>query len=254
MSRLKRRVKALGDQHREPETALKLLTTDELRRASALAERGGVLPSGDVRHPEVYQEATAEGWIGLCGEPLDHLDAAEELLDRMGEAYGWRSPETIEAAVLLQRMRLPDASPWFVAKRAEAVVSFYAEMDEHRDEPRHAEVRGAVRRLERLEELAGGPQPAKQGRPSPGSYLPAQPDAQRSDAVTLCTGGFVGRTHDLEHAATGGALYGCKMHDRCSGRDGIGGDCCRSCLRNLKPERANAVPTKVVSCPPADIK
>jgi hypothetical protein len=29
---------------------------------------------------------------------------------------------------------------------------------------------------------------------------------------------------------------------------------CRSGLRNLKPERADAVPTKVVSCPPADIK
>ena len=164
MSRLKRRVKALGDRRREPEaeSALKLLTTDELRRALALVERGGVLPSGDVRHPEVYREATAEEWaalerwIELCGEPLDHLDAAEELLDRMGDAHGWRSPETIEAAMLLQRMQLPDASPWFVAKRAEAVVSFYAEMDEHRDEPRHADVRGAIRRLERLEEFAGG--------------------------------------------------------------------------------------------------
>ena len=165
MSRLKRRVKALGDRRREPEpeTALKLLTTDELRRALALTERGGVLPSGDVRHPEVFREATAEEWaalerwIELCGEPLDHLDAAEELLDRMGDAHGWRSPETIEAALLLQRMQLPDASPWLVTKRAEAVVSFYAEMDEHRDEPRHADVRGSVRRLERLEELAGGP-------------------------------------------------------------------------------------------------
>ena len=164
MSRLKRRVKALGERRREPEpeTALKLLTTDELRRALTLAERGGVLPSGDVLHPEVYREATAEEWaalerwIELCGEPLDHLDAAEELLDRMGDAHGWRSPETIEAAVLLQRMQLPEASPWSVAKRAEAVVSFYAELDEHRYEPRHADVRGAVRRLERLEELAGG--------------------------------------------------------------------------------------------------
>ncbi len=159
MSRLQRRVKTLGDRRREPEAALKLLTTDELRRALALAERGEVLPSGDVRHPEVYQEATVEEWaalerwIELCGEPLDHLDAAEELLDRMGDAHGWRSPKTVEAAVLLQRMQLPDASPWFVAKRAEAVVSFYAEIDEHRDEPRHADVRGAVRRLERLDEL-----------------------------------------------------------------------------------------------------
>jgi hypothetical protein len=161
MSRLGRRVRALEGRLRkpEPETALKLLTTDELRRALALAERGGVLPSGDVRHPEVYQEATSEEWaalerwIDLCGEPLDHLDAAEELLDRMGDAHGWRSPETIEAAALLQRMQLPDASPWFVGKRAEAVVNFYAELDEHRDEPRHADVRGAVRRLERLDEL-----------------------------------------------------------------------------------------------------
>jgi hypothetical protein len=163
MSRLKRRVKALGDRRRgpEPETALKLLTTDELRLALALAERGGVLPSGEVHHPEVFQEATVEEWaalerwIELCGEPLDHLDAAEELLDRMGDAHGWRSPKTIEAALLLQRMQLPDASPWFVAKRAEAVVSFYAEVDEHRDEPRHADVRGDVRRLERLDEFGG---------------------------------------------------------------------------------------------------
>ena len=117
------------------------------------------MPSGDVSHPEVYKEATVEEWvalerwIGLCGEPLDHLDAADELLDHMGDAHRWRPPKTVEAAVLLQRMHLPDASLWFVAKRAEAVVSFYAEIDEHRDEPRHADVRGAVRRLERLDEL-----------------------------------------------------------------------------------------------------
>jgi hypothetical protein len=183
MSRLKRRVKALGGRRREPEpeTALKLLTTDELWRALALAERGGVLPSGDVRHPEVYQEATVEEWaamerwIELCGEPLDHLDAAEELLDRMGDAHGWRSPKTIEAAVLLQRMQLPDASPWFVAKRAEAVVSFYAEIDEHRDEPRHADVRGAVRRLERLEELAGGPSLQSRDDPLQAATFPRSP-------------------------------------------------------------------------------
>ena len=163
MSRLGRRVRAIEDRRREPEpeSALKLLTTDELRLALALVERGGVQPSGDVRHPEVYQEAAPEEWaamerwIELCGEPLDHLDAAEELLDRMGDAHGWRSPETVEAAMLLQRMQLPDASPWFVGKRAEAVVHFYAELDEHRDEPRHADVRGAVRRLERLDELGG---------------------------------------------------------------------------------------------------
>ena len=181
MSRLGRRVKALEDRRREPEpeTALKLLTTDELRRALALAERGGVLPSGDVRHPEVYQEAAPEEWralerwVELCGEPLDHLDAAEELLDRMGDAHGWRSPETVEAAVLLQRMRLPDASSWFVGKRAEAVVNFYAELDEHRDEARHADVRGAVRRLERLDELGG--RLSLQGRADPLQAAPSPP-------------------------------------------------------------------------------
>src|SRR5919199_5296785 len=165
MSRLGRRVRALEDRRRDPEpdTALKLLTTDELRLALSLAERGGVLPSGDVRHPEVFQEAAPEEWaalerwIGLCGEPLDHLDAAEELLDRMGDAHGWRSPEAVEAAVLLQRMLLPDASPWFVGKRAEAVVNLYAELDEHHREPRHADVRGAIRRLQRLDELGGRP-------------------------------------------------------------------------------------------------
>ena len=161
MSRLEQRVKALEDRRREPEreNALKLLTTDELRRALALAERGGVLPNGDVRHPGVYQEATPEEWAALerwrelCGEPLDHLDAAEELLDRMGDAYGWRSFEAVEAALLLQRLALPDASPWFVGKRAEAVVNFYAELEEHRDDPRHADVRGAVRRLEHLDKF-----------------------------------------------------------------------------------------------------
>ncbi len=32
-------------------------------------------------------------------------------------------------------------------------MNFYAELEEHRDEPRHAAVRGAVRRLERLKEI-----------------------------------------------------------------------------------------------------
>ena len=71
----------------------------------------------------------------------------------MGDAYGWRSFEAVEAALLLQRLALPDASPWFVGKRAEAVVNFYAELEEHRDEPRHPELRAAVRRLERLKEI-----------------------------------------------------------------------------------------------------
>jgi hypothetical protein len=161
MSRLKKRVEALEHRRRpkEPGSALKLLTTYELRRALALVERGGLLPNGAVRRPEVYQEAppeeweALERWIELCGEPLDHLEAAEELLDRMGEAYGWRSPEAMDAALLLERLELPDASPWLVGKTAEAVVSFYAELEEHRDEPRHPELRAAVRRLERLKEI-----------------------------------------------------------------------------------------------------
>ena len=77
--------------------------------------------------------------------------------------------------MLLQRMQLPDASPWFVAKRAEAVASFYAEMDEHRDEPRHADVRGAVRRLERLEELAGGLGPRSRDGPLQAETSPRSP-------------------------------------------------------------------------------
>ncbi len=161
MSRLKKRIEALEHRRRPMDwgSALKLLTTDELQRALALVERGGLLPNGEVRRPEVYHEAppeeweALERWIELCGEPLDHLEAAEELLDRMGEAYGWRSPEAIDAALLLERLELPDASPWLVGKTAEAVVSFYAVLEEHRDEPRHPELRAAVRRLERLKEI-----------------------------------------------------------------------------------------------------
>ena len=160
-SRLERRIEALKRRQRQPEpnTPLKLLTTDELRRALVLIERGGVLPSGNVRRPEAFRAASPEEWEALerwrkvGGEPLDHLEAAEELLDRMGEAHGWRSPEAINAALFLQRLERPDESPWFVAKRAEAVLNFYAELDENRDEPRHPKVRGAVRRLERLEEI-----------------------------------------------------------------------------------------------------
>ena len=161
MRRLKRRVEALERRQRprEPSSTLKLMTTDELRRALALVERGGLLPNGEVRRPEVYQNAAPEEWealerwIELCGEPLDHMEAAEELLDRMGEAYGWRSAEAMNAALLLERLELPDASPWLIGKTAEAVVSFYAELEEHRDEPRHPELRAAVRRLERLKEI-----------------------------------------------------------------------------------------------------
>ena len=81
------------------------------------------------------------------------LELAEELLDRMGEAHGWRSPEAMEAAAFLQRLARPDRSPWFVAKMAEAVLNFYAELEHHPGEPRHPRVRSAVRRLDRLEEM-----------------------------------------------------------------------------------------------------
>jgi hypothetical protein len=166
---LQRRLRALKRSGRQLETStpLKLLTTDELRWALDLVERGGVLPSGQVRRPEVFRSSppqkseALERWRQLCGEPLDHLEAAEELLDRVGEAHGWDSQEAGQAALLLVRLELPDASPWFVGKRAEAVLNLYAELEEHRDEPHHPHVRGAVRRLERLKEmgrLASGPE------------------------------------------------------------------------------------------------
>jgi hypothetical protein len=112
-----------------------------------------------VRYPEAFLQATPEElealerWRTLCGEPLDHLELAEELLDRMGEAHGWRSPEAIDAAQVLQRLTRPNRSPWFVAKMAEAVLNFYAELGQHPGEPRHPRVRGAVRRLERLDKM-----------------------------------------------------------------------------------------------------
>lgn len=160
-SRLARRLEALEHRRQRPEpiVALKLLATDELWRALALIERAGVLPNGEVRSPGVFREAppeelrALERWRAVCGEPLDHLEAAEELLDRMGELYGWRSPEALDAALLVKRMELPDESPWFVGKMAEAVVSFYAALEQHPHEPQHPRVRGAVRRLERLKEM-----------------------------------------------------------------------------------------------------
>jgi hypothetical protein len=181
MSRLERRLKALRRRQQRPGTmsALMLLTTEEIRRALVLTERAGVLQDGDVRYPEAFSQATPgelealEHWRTLCGEPLDHLELAEELLDRMGEAHGWRSPEAIDAALLLQRLASPDRSPWFVAKMAEAVLNFYAELEQHPGEPRHPRVRGAVRRVERLDEMAlqnlaeqpGDPEAAAEGTP-----------------------------------------------------------------------------------------
>ncbi len=144
-SRLERRLEALERrQHRqEPISVLKLLTTDEIQLALALTERAGVLPNGEVRHPEAFREATPrerealEHWRKLCGEPLDHLELAEELLDRMGEAYGWRSDEAVKAAILLKRLEMPDEGPWFVGKMAEAVLNFYSVLEEHPGEGRH---------------------------------------------------------------------------------------------------------------------
>jgi hypothetical protein len=161
MSRLTSRIDVLEHRRRRPEsyTALKLLTTEDLGRALVLIERGGVLPNGEVRNPEVYRHASREElealerWTELCGEPLDHLEAAEELLDRMGDAYGWRSPEATDAALLRERLELPGASPWLVEKMAEAVMRFYAELEEHGDQSSHPALRGAVRRLERLKEI-----------------------------------------------------------------------------------------------------
>jgi hypothetical protein len=182
MSRLERRLKALRRRQQRPETisALMLLTTEEIRRALVLTERAGVLQNGDVRYPEAFWQATPEElealerWRTLCGEPLDHLELAEELLDRMGEAHGWRSPEAIDAAQFLQRLTRHDSSPWFVAKMAEAVLNFYAELGQHPGEPRHPRVRGAVRRLQRLDKMGsqelaeqpGDPEAAGEGPPA----------------------------------------------------------------------------------------
>ena len=160
--------------HPEPINALALLSTEEIRRALALTERGGVLPDGEVRHPEAFREATPaereamRHWRRACGEPLDHLELAEELVDRMGEDHGWRSPEALEATLLLQRLELPDEGSWFVGRVAEAVLDLYAELDEHPDEPEHPEVRGAVRRLGNLEGL-DRPDPESPEDPAGGS-------------------------------------------------------------------------------------
>jgi hypothetical protein len=139
-----------------------LLNTGELRQALALIERVRVLPSGEVLHPEAFREAppqeleALEHWRQLCGEPLDHLELAEELLDRVGEARGC-SPESFETALLLKRLESPHESPWFAAKMAEAIVALYAEMEEHGvgrgGASTHPYVSGAVRRLERLKEM-----------------------------------------------------------------------------------------------------
>ena len=164
-TRLQRRLSALEGRQRQPEpiSVLRLLNTEEVRQALVLIERAGVLPDGEVRNPEAFREATPEElealehWKQLYGEPLDHLELAEELLDRVGEAHGWSSPEALDTALLLERLELPNESTWYVGKMAEAVVVLYAEMEEHGvgrgGASLHPHVRGAVRRLERLKEM-----------------------------------------------------------------------------------------------------
>jgi hypothetical protein len=159
--RLARRIRAVENRQRqlEPRSPLELLTTGELKVVMDLTWRARVLPDGEVRNPWVFQEATPEEWDALerwkyvWGEPLDHLEAAEEFLDRMGQARGWRSREAVEAALLLARLEMPEESSWYVGKMAEAVVNFYAELKEHTREPDHPKLRAAVRRLNRLKEM-----------------------------------------------------------------------------------------------------
>ena len=191
-SRLEWRLSALEGRQRQPEpiSVLRLMNTEELRQALALIQRAEVLPNGEVRHPEAFREAppeeleALERWRQLCGEPLDHLELAEELLDRVGEARGWRSPETLETALLLKRLELPSESPWFVSKTAEAMVALYAEMEEHGvgrgGASLHPHVRGAVRRLRRLEQMD---RPAPDAEPSPesGDRTEALEAPQRSE-------------------------------------------------------------------------
>jgi hypothetical protein len=58
--------------------------------------------------------------------------------------------------VLVEWLELPDASPWLVQRMAEAVINFYAQLEEHDDQPHHPDLRGAVRHLERLGEIEYG--------------------------------------------------------------------------------------------------
>jgi hypothetical protein len=70
--------------------------------------------------------------------------------------------------------------------------------------------------------------------------------------VTLCTGGIVGRHAIWNTRQLEGVFMAASCMTVVLAAMVLAG--CRSGLRNLKPERADAVPTKVVSCPPADIK
>jgi hypothetical protein len=194
-SRLERRLSALEGRQRQPEpiSVLRLLNTEELRLALALIERAGVLPSGDVGRPEAFREAAPEElealehWRQLYGEPLDHLELAEELLDRVGEARGWRSPEALQTALLLKRLELPKESPWFIGKMAEALVVLYSEMEEHGvgrgGASLHPHVRGAVGRLERLKKM-NRPAPDPGAAPETEGPLEAVEAPQRSEEKT----------------------------------------------------------------------
>ncbi len=229
MSRLTSRIEALKHRRRRPEpyTALKLLTTEDLLRALVLVERGGVLPNGEARNPEVYQEAShieleaLERWAELCGEPLDHLEAAEELLDRMGDAHGWGSPDARDAALLRERLELPGASPWLIEKTAEAVVRFYAELEEYGDQPRHPALRGAVRRLERLQEIVdaegerGEPvHDTRGGRPVDGPVRARILVCEECGERTVLDG-------PLSAWAWGSTSFGCECGERVTLADGL---------------------------------
>jgi hypothetical protein len=191
-SRLERRLSTLEGRQQQPEpiSVLGMLNTEELRLALALIERAGVLPNGEVSNPDAFREASPEElealerWKRLYGEPLDHLELAEELLDRVGASRGWRSPESLETALFLKRLELPNESPWFVGKMAEAVVVLYAEMEEHGvgrgGASLHPHVRGAVRRVERLKEM-DRPAPEPPAAPERQDRAEAMEDAQGSE-------------------------------------------------------------------------
>ena len=212
-SRLRSRLRRRLQQRRlqpEPINALSLLSTEEIRQALALTERGGVLPDGEVRHPEAFREATPaerealQHWRRACSEPLDHLELAEELVDRVAEAHGWRSPEALKAALLLERLELPAESSWFVGKMAEAVLNLYAELDEHPDAPEHPEVRDAVRRLGRLEELdrldSESPEDSAEGSASPEDREDQEGEAGPSQEPPGATEGAAGEQDEVAAA------------------------------------------------------
>ena len=100
----------------------------------------------------------------------------------MGEAHGWHSREAVHAAMLLTRLELPDASPWFIAKRAETILNLYAALEEHRDEPEHPHVRDAVRDLDSLKKMSfEDERPGSSRRPSFSRHTAAEPPLSDSE-------------------------------------------------------------------------